>query len=75
MGYETLESDLPKKVNYNLRFVLKEESNALSEVVIITGKQSKKTILPLIFFEIFGKNAELMASKNLTSTNIESTKK
>lgn len=42
LGYETLEYQLPKKVNYNMRFVLKEESNTLNEVVIVTGKQSKK---------------------------------
>lgn len=42
LGYETLEIALEKKVNYNLRFVLKEEASSLSEVVIIAGKQSKK---------------------------------
>lgn len=42
LGYETLEYQLPKKVNYNMRFVIKEESNTLNEVVIVTGKQSKK---------------------------------
>jgi hypothetical protein len=42
LGYETLEYELPKRVNYNMRFVLKEESNTLNEVVIVTGKQSKK---------------------------------
>ena len=42
LGYETLEIPLEKKVNYNLRFVLKEEASALNEVVIVAGKQSKK---------------------------------
>jgi len=42
LGYETLEIPLEKKVNYNLRFVLKEEASSLNEVVIIAGKQSKK---------------------------------
>ena len=42
IGYETIELDLPKKVNYNLKFILKEEANTLNEVVIVTGKQSKK---------------------------------
>ena len=40
LGYETLEYNLPKKVNYNMRFVIKEESNTLNEVIIVTGKQS-----------------------------------
>ncbi|WP_053991990.1 DUF5686 and carboxypeptidase-like regulatory domain-containing protein [Mangrovimonas sp. TPBH4] len=42
LGYETLELNLPKRVNYNLNLVLKEEAASLDEVVIITGKQSKK---------------------------------
>ncbi len=42
LGFETLEVPLEKKVNYNLRFVLKEEASSLSEIVIIAGKQSKK---------------------------------
>ncbi len=42
LGYETQEISLEKKVNYDLRFVLKEEASALNEVVIVTGKQSKK---------------------------------
>src|SRR5690606_10670954 len=31
-----------KKVNYDLKFVLKEGASQLNEVVIVTGKQSKK---------------------------------
>ncbi|WP_299366337.1 DUF5686 and carboxypeptidase-like regulatory domain-containing protein [Winogradskyella sp.] len=42
VGFETLEIPLDKRVNYNLRFVLKEEASSLDEVVITTGKQSKK---------------------------------
>lgn len=42
LGYETLEYALTKKVNYNMKFVIKEESNTLNEVIIVTGKQSKK---------------------------------
>jgi hypothetical protein len=42
LGYEMMEITLNKKVNYDLRFVLKEEAAALDEVVIISGKQSKK---------------------------------
>ncbi|WP_299226915.1 DUF5686 and carboxypeptidase-like regulatory domain-containing protein [uncultured Psychroserpens sp.] len=42
LGYETLEIPLEKKVNYDLKFILKEEASALNEVVIVTGKQSKK---------------------------------
>ena len=42
LGYESLEITLTKKVNYDLKFILKEEASALSEVVIFTGKQSKK---------------------------------
>ncbi len=42
IGYETVEFKISKRVNYNLKFVLKEESNTLNEVVIISGKQPKK---------------------------------
>lgn len=42
LGYEPLEVTLTKKVNYNLMFTLKEAASQLNEVVIITGKQSKK---------------------------------
>ncbi len=42
IGYEVLNIPLEKRVNYNLRFILKEETAQLGEVVIISGKQSKK---------------------------------
>jgi len=42
LGYETLEIPLEKKVNYDLKFILKEEASALDAVVINVGKQSKK---------------------------------
>ncbi|RZN82984.1 MAG: carboxypeptidase-like regulatory domain-containing protein [Winogradskyella sp.] len=42
LGYEILSYQLPKRVNYDLKFTLKEEAAALDAVVIVTGKQSKK---------------------------------
>ncbi len=42
LGYETLNVLLPKKVNYDLKFILKEEAAQLGQVVIVSGKQSKK---------------------------------
>lgn len=42
LGYETLEIPLTKKVNYDLKFILKEDTGQLDEVFIVTGKQSKK---------------------------------
>ena len=42
LGYETIEMPLEKKVNYDLKFILKEEASSLDEVVINVGKQSKK---------------------------------
>ncbi|MFD2725210.1 DUF5686 and carboxypeptidase-like regulatory domain-containing protein [Hyunsoonleella rubra] len=42
LGYHTLKVPLTKKVNYNLKFTLKEEASQLNEVVIVSGKQSKK---------------------------------
>lgn len=42
IGFETLEIPLTRAVNYNLELILKEEASSLDEVVIITGKQSKK---------------------------------
>ena len=42
LGYQTLNVPLDKKVNYNLKFILKEEAAALDAVVIVSGKQPKK---------------------------------
>ena len=42
VGYETLEIKLDKKVNYNLKFTLKDTADELGTVLIVTGKQSKK---------------------------------
>lgn len=42
IGYETLEISLTKKVNYDLKFILKEEASQLGQVLIVSGKQSKK---------------------------------
>ena len=42
LGFEKLEITLNKRVNYDLKFILKEEASSLNEVLIVTGKQSKK---------------------------------
>jgi hypothetical protein len=42
IGYETQEVTLASKVNYELEVILKESAEQLDEVVIYTGKQSKK---------------------------------
>ena len=42
IGYENLEIELSKKVTFNLKLVIKEETNTLNEVVIAIGKQPKK---------------------------------
>lgn len=42
LGYETIEIKLEKKVNYNLKFTLKDEVSQLGTVLIVSGKQSKK---------------------------------
>jgi len=42
IGYEMIEVPLSKKVNYDLKFILKEQASQLDQVVIVTGKQSKK---------------------------------
>lgn len=42
IGYENLEIELSKKVTFNLKLVIKEETNTLNEVVIAVGKQPKK---------------------------------
>lgn len=42
LGFKTIELTLEKRINFNLTFVLEEESEQLSEVVIATGKQPKK---------------------------------
>ena len=42
IGYETLELALERKINYNMEFILQESAQELREVVVYTGKQSKK---------------------------------
>ena len=42
LGYETLNVPLLKNVTYELNLTLKESADALDEVLIVTGKQSKK---------------------------------
>ncbi len=42
IGYETKEIPLDQKVNYGMEIVLVESAEQLQEVVIYTGKQSKK---------------------------------
>ncbi len=42
IGYETARIPLTSIVNYDLKIVLKESAEQLDEVVIYTGKQSKK---------------------------------
>ncbi|MCF6306380.1 MAG: DUF5686 family protein [Flavobacteriaceae bacterium] len=42
VGYSTLEIELTQKSTYKMNVVLEEESAALDEVVIFSGKQSKK---------------------------------
>ena len=42
IGYETLDVPLTKKVNYDLKFILKESASELAQVLIVAGKQSKK---------------------------------
>ena len=46
IGYETTEIPLPQKVNYDLEIVLSEAAEQLQEVIVYTGKQSKKNINP-----------------------------
>ncbi len=42
LGYENKEYKLLKRASYNITVILKEESSVLKEVVIVSGKQSKK---------------------------------
>ena len=42
LGYKTLEVQLTQKTTYKLVVVLEEEASSLDEVVIYSGKQSKK---------------------------------
>jgi len=42
IGYEDQEITLANKVNYEMKVVLKEATENLKEVVVISGKQSKK---------------------------------
>ena len=42
IGYQTEEIKLDKKVNYNLKLILKEETSQLGQVLIVSGKQPKK---------------------------------
>lgn len=42
IGFDTQEVDLPKSVNYNLKITLTAGGEQLKEVVLVSGKQSKK---------------------------------
>ncbi len=42
IGYEPVQLELYKKVNYDIKIVLNEIFESLDEIVIVTGKQSKK---------------------------------
>ncbi len=42
IGYEDLEIPLTSRVTYNMKITLKESTEQLKEVVVISGKQSKK---------------------------------
>ncbi|MBT8245944.1 MAG: carboxypeptidase-like regulatory domain-containing protein [Winogradskyella sp.] len=42
LGFEIQTYKLSKRVNYDVKFTLKEEAATLDAVVIVTGKQSKK---------------------------------
>ena len=42
MGYQTLEQKLDKSIDFNINCVLKEATDSLGEVVIISGRQPKK---------------------------------
>lgn len=49
IGYETKEIPLEQKVNYGMEIILTESTEQLQEVIVYTGKQSKKIIRPSIF--------------------------
>jgi len=42
LGYELLEVELEKRITYDLQIVLAEEASSLGEVVVYSGKTSKK---------------------------------
>ena len=42
IGYETQNIVLKRGANYDLKVILKEETSSLNQVVIVSGKQSKK---------------------------------
>lgn len=42
MGFQTLELELTKATNLDLELVLKQDNASLDEIVIVSGKQSKK---------------------------------
>lgn len=75
MGYETLEIELSKKVNFNLKFVLKEEANTLNEVVIAVGKQPKKNNPAIAILEKIWEKGGEMVLKSLINTAIKNMKK
>jgi len=60
IGYENLEIELSKKVTFNLKLIIKEETNTLNEVVIAVGKQPKKNNPAISILEKFGKKEDKM---------------
>ena len=64
IGYQTVELELFKKVNYDVKIILKEVIESLDEVVIITGKQSKKNNPAIdILRKIWERKRELIRSE------------
>ena len=75
IGFETVTLLLEKQSNYDLKIVLEAAAEQLQSVTLVSGKQSKKTILPLIFCEKFGPKSAVMDWVNTSNTPMISMRK
>jgi hypothetical protein len=74
IGFQTKEVPLPKAVNYNFKIQL-SEGEQLKEVVVYSGKTSKKTIRRLISLEKSGNASARTVCICSTSTRWRNTRK
>lgn len=71
IGYQTLNIDLEKSVNYNLKFILKEAAAQLAQVVIVSGKQPKKNNPAIAILKKIWSNKRSNGLKQVNQYNYE----
>ena len=75
IGFKTVLLVLDKGSNYGLEIVLEAAAEQLQSVTLVSGKQSKRTIPQLIFYEKFGPKNAAMDWVNTSNTPMISMRK